>query len=81
MKFSAAQLEFLMTKMTIDDSFIEEAKTFVSSTVKPKTEKVCCSAMKKDGNQCKNTAKNGDFCGRHSPKVVLSDEVVEDDSE
>jgi hypothetical protein len=75
MKFSAAQLEFLMTKMTIDDSFVEEAKTF---NVKPKTEKICCSAMKKDGNQCKNTAIVGGMCRRHSPKVVLSDEVVED---
>lgn len=75
MKFSAAQLEFLMTKMSIDDSFIEEAKTFVSSTAKTK---IYCSAMKKDGNPCKNTTKSGNFCGRHSPKVVLSDEVVDD---
>jgi hypothetical protein len=94
MKFSASQIEFLMTKMTISDidQFNAEASSFVPS--KPKRtrvakeagEKVICSAVTKKGEACKNAVKRDGLCNRHCPKPaeeapVNSDSEVEITSE
>ncbi len=89
MKFTAAQLAFLMTKMDINDDFITEAAAFKVKR-KPKTnvekvvdETVKCSKVKKNGQCCTYKAKTNGLCGKHAPKYVvsaLSDEVVSDTS-
>jgi hypothetical protein len=81
MKFSAAQLEFLMQKLTVDDSFIQEAADFVPQRrvrAKPGVDKVLCSGEKKDGSPCKFAALSGGVCKRHTPKIEKSDATVEE---
>jgi hypothetical protein len=89
MKFTDAQLAFLMTKMTIDDAFIAEAAAFKAKR-KPRTkvEKVVvkveiCTKVKKNGQPCTYKVKTNGMCGKHAPKSVasvLSDEVVSEAS-
>jgi len=89
MKFSAAQLEFLMTKLSTAD--IEEIQLeFLMSTAdieealvfKPAKKVVAledkCFKIKKDGSQCSRAAKVNGLCSAHDTtrvKVVVSDEV------
>ena len=69
MKFTASQLEFLMTKLTVSDDFITEAALF-KPTRKPIVRKVypleeCCNVLKKDGNPCSRQGKFDGKCGSH----------------
>jgi hypothetical protein len=78
MKFSASQIQFLMTKMTISDidAFNVEASQFVpekikkTRVIKPVAPEDLCSASKKDGNPCCNKKKANGLCGRHLPKLT-----------
>ena len=76
-----------MTKMEITDDFIAEASEFKVKRKIVKKEKVVvenggnvkCSKVKKNGECCVYKAKVGGFCGKHTPKSVvsaLSDEFV-----
>jgi hypothetical protein len=89
MKFTDAQLAFLMTKMTIDDDFITEAAAFKAKRkLRTKTEKVVvkseiCTKTKKNGQPCTYKVKIDGLCGKHASKSVasaLSDEVVSETS-
>jgi Family of unknown function (DUF5763) len=76
MKFTASQLEFLMTKLTVAD--IEEAAVF-----KP-TKKVValedkCFKLKKDGSQCSRRAKVDGLCSAHDTTKLLVKNVVPDE--
>ncbi len=66
MKFSAIQLEFLMTKLTMDD--IAEASSFKSA----KSLEECCRATKKNGDACKNKGKYDGLCASHKEGRVAS---------
>lgn len=78
MKFTETQLAFLMTKITVDESFISEASVFKVKrkprTVKVQENVVKCSKVKKNGECCVYNAKVDGLCGKHSPKT--SSEVV-----
>lgn len=58
MKFTDIQIEFLLTKMSIND--IEEFNSFVSC--KPI---ITCSALKKNGSPCKIKVKQNGMCTIH----------------
>ena len=73
MKFTADQIEFLLTKMSLEE--IEESKTFVP-TVKP-----VCSSLKKNGEACKNKSTKDGVCNVHSVvrEVKVKKPVSEED--
>jgi hypothetical protein len=64
MKFSAEQIEFLLTKLTMDD--IAEASSFKSA----KSLEECCRGLKKNGDACRNKGKYDGFCASHKEGAV-----------
>lgn len=70
MKFTTEQIEFLLTKMKMED--IEEAESFVPE------KKHVCSKLKKNGEPCKNKSVKDGVCRAHSGEIFvkkpLSDE-------
>jgi hypothetical protein len=64
MKFSVAQLNLLKSYLT--DIQIEEIKAYDAKDHEPVKER--CIVTRKNGSQCSNFKKNGDFCNLHKEK-------------
>jgi hypothetical protein len=64
MKFSVAQLDLLKSYLT--DIQIEEIKAFDPKNQQPVKER--CIVTRKNGSQCSNFKKSGDFCNIHKEK-------------
>ena len=75
MKFTASQLEFLMTKLTISlDEFVKEAEAYKPSKKTPVRKEISveirCQSLKKDGSRCTYKSKQDGMCMRHQlPKI------------
>ena len=79
MKFSATQLEFLMTKLNMSETeFIEEALVFKPAKKVVELEDRCFK-LKKDGSQCSRRAKVNGLCSAHDTTKLRVKNVVPDE--
>lgn len=87
MKFTASQLEFLMTKLTISlDDFVKEAEAYKPIKKTPVRKELKdedrCASIKKDGARCSYKSKVNGMCARHKLPEVSDDAnlLVESDT-